>query len=347
VRKSVFLALFVLTACALALSCLSLSYLGLNNLSYHGVWEYLGGVDRPQNWPSRTIRIVVPFPPGGTTDQIARAVQPLLQKDLNVPVVIENRGGASGSIGTQTVVASPADGYTFLLVFDTHAVNPSLIPNIPYDTVKDLAPVMVIARSPMVITAHRAAAYKSFADIVSASKEKPESVSFGTIASGSLAHLAMTQIANQLGVAMNHVPYKGGGPLTVDAIAGHIPVAIASVALLYPYIKTGQLVPLAVTSPERAAQLPDTPTVAELALPGYHAEAWWGMLAPARTPPDIIERLRASMTAALNEASIKNVFEEQGLIYDLSSGETFGGLIESEIARWGKVVRDNHVTIGH
>jgi tripartite-type tricarboxylate transporter receptor subunit TctC len=327
VRKLAFLVLLFLSTCALA-------------------WGCLARPGQAQPWPSRTIRIVVPFPPGGTTDQIARSVQPLLQMGLNVPVVIENRGGASGSVGTQAVVASPPDGYTFLLVFDTHAVNPILIPNIPYDTVRDLAPVMLIGKSPMVITAHRAAPYKNFADIISMSKEKPDSVPFGTIGAGSLAHLAMTQISSQLGVKMNHVPYKGGGPLIVDAIAGHIPVAIASVALLYPHIKTGRLAPLAITSPKRSAQLPATPTVAELVLPGYDAEAWWGMLAPAHTPPDIIERMRELMTKALNDASVKTTFEEQGLVYDLSGGETFGGLIESEIARWGKVVNDNHINAG-
>jgi len=299
-----------------------------------------------QDWPARPIRIVVPFPPGGTTDQIVRWVQPLLQKDLNVPVVIENKGGASGSIGTQTVVASPPDGYTFLLVFDTHAVNPALIPNIPFDTVKDLAPVMLIGKSPMVITAHQSAPYKTFADIVKASTEKPESVLFGTIGSGSLAHLAMSQIANQLSVKMNHVPYKGGGPLTVDAIAGHVPVAIASVALLSPHIKSGKLVPLAVTSPTRANQLLDTPTIAEVAVPGYAAEAWWGMLAPARTPPAFIERMRAAMVKSLNNTAVKTALEEQGLLYDLSGGQAFGRFIESEIVRWGKVVKDNQINAG-
>jgi tripartite-type tricarboxylate transporter receptor subunit TctC len=327
VRKSALLALLFLSACVLP-------------------WGPLTGPAQAQSWPSRAIRIVVPFPPGGTTDQIARWVQPLLQKDLNVPIVIENKGGASGSIGTQAVVASPPDGYTFLLVFDTHGVNPSLIPNIPFDTVKDLAPVMLIGKSPMVITAHQSAPYKTFADIVSASKEKPESVSFGTIGSGSLAHLAMTQISNQLDVKMNHVPYKGGGPLTVDAIAGHVPVAIASVALLSPHIKSGKLVPLAVTSPQRADQLPDTPTIAEKAVPGYDAEAWWGMLAPARTPPEIIERMREAMAKALNEPSVKASLGEQGLSYTLSSAEQFGSFVEGEIAKWGKVVKDNKIDAG-
>lgn len=326
-RKPALLALLLVSACTLA-------------------WGWLAGPAHAQAWPTRAVRIVVPFPPGGTTDQIARWVQPLLQKDLNVPIVIENKGGASGSIGTQAVAASPPDGYTFLLVFDTHGVNPSLIPNIPFDTVKDLAPVMMIGRSPMVLTAHPSAPYKSFADILAASKEKAESVSFGTIGSGSLAHLAMTQIGNQLNVKMNHVPYKGGGPLVVDAIAGHVPVAIASVALLSPHIKSGKLIPLAVTSPKRFEQLADTPTIAELAVPGYDAVAWWGLLAPARTPASVIERMREAMAKALNEPPVKTALGEQGLLYDLSDGAAFGGFIESEIVRWGKVVKDNQINAG-
>jgi tripartite-type tricarboxylate transporter receptor subunit TctC len=309
-------------------------------------WGDLAGPAHAQDWPTRTIRLVVPFPPGGTTDQIARRVQPLLQKDLNVSIVIENKGGASGSIGTQAVVASPPDGYTFLVVWDTHAVNPVLIPNIPFETVKDLAPVMMIGKSPMVITAHPSAPYKNFADIVKASKEKPESVSFGTSGSGSIAHLAIAQISNELNVKMNHVPYKGGGPLVVDAIAGHVPVAIASVALLSPHIKSGKLIPLAVTSSKRSVQLPDTATIAEVAVPRYDAVTWWGMLAPARTPQDIIQRMRQAMVLALNDASVKNALEEQGLVYDLSDGNALQGFIESEIARWAKVVKDNQISAG-
>jgi tripartite-type tricarboxylate transporter receptor subunit TctC len=327
VRKSALLSLLFLSASVLASG-------------------FLASPGYTQSWPSRAIRIVVPFPPGGTTDQIARWVQPLLQKDLNVPVVVENKGGASGSIGTQAVAASPPDGYTFLMVFDTHGVNPSLIPNIPFDTVKDLAPVMLVGKSPMVITAHNTAPYKTFADIVRASKEKPESVSFGTIGSGSLAHLAMTQIANQLNVKMNHVPYKGGGPLTVDAIAGHVPVAIASVALLSPHIKSGKLIPLAVTSPKRAEQLPDTPTIAEAAVPAYDAEAWWGLLAPARTPPTIIEGMREHMVKALNDPNVQKSLGEQGLTFTLSSAEVFGSFIEDEITKWRKVVKDNQIDAG-
>jgi tripartite-type tricarboxylate transporter receptor subunit TctC len=300
------------------------------------------GLAAAQAWPSNPIRIIVPFPPGGTTDQIARRVQPLLQADLKVPVIIENRTGASGAIGTQTAVTSPPDGTTFLLVFDTHAVNPSVLPNLPYDTLRDLAPIMLIGTSPMVITSHPATAYKSFADLVAAAKKSDGAINYGTVGAGSLAHLAMTSIANGLKATMTHVPYRGGGPLLTDAIAGHIPVTIASIALLSPQISSGGLRPLAVTSAERYAQLPDIPTVTELGLT-IDAQSWWGLLAPARTPRDIIARMHQALAKALEVETVRQSLSEQGVIYRLSSPEELGRFLEAEIPRWAKVVKDNRI----
>jgi tripartite-type tricarboxylate transporter receptor subunit TctC len=300
------------------------------------------GPSAAQAWPSNPIRIIVPFPPGGTTDQIARRVQPLLQADLKVPVIIENRAGASGAIGTQAAVTSPPDGTTFLLVFDTHAVNPSVLPNLPFDTLKDLAPVMLIGTSPMVITAHPATALKSFADLVAAARKNDGAISYGTVGAGSLAHLAMTSIANGLKVTMTHVPYRGGGPLLTDAIAGHVPVTIASIALLSPQISSGGLRPLAVTSTARYAQFPDVPTVSELGL-AIDAQSWWGLLAPARTPPDIIARMHQALAKALEVETVRQSLSEQGVIYRLSSPEELGRFLETEIPRWAKVVKDNRI----
>jgi tripartite-type tricarboxylate transporter receptor subunit TctC len=301
---------------------------------------------RAESWPSQTIRIIVPFPPGGTTDQIARRVQPLLEQKLKTSIVIENRGGASGSIGTQVAVTSPPDGATFLMVFDTHGANPSLLPKLPYDTLKDLAPIMLIGTSPMVITAHPTSPYKSFADVIAAAKDKPGAVSYGTIGSGSLAHLTMTQIGNALDVTLTHVPYKGGGPLTTDALGGHVPLAIASIALLSPHVSAGSLRPLAVTSARRAAQLPDTPTISELGIAGFDAEAWWGLLAPAKTPPEIIARMNAAMAEALQTPVVKQSLTEQGVDYRLSSPDEFGRFLEAEVTRWAKVVKDNKIVLG-
>jgi tripartite-type tricarboxylate transporter receptor subunit TctC len=301
---------------------------------------------RAEDWPSKSIRIIVPFPPGGTTDQIARRVQPRLEQDLKATIVIENRGGASGAIGTQAAASSPPDGTTFLMVFDTHAVNPSLQPNLPFDTLKDLAPIMLIGKSPMVITSHPGTSYKNFADVIFASRKTPGSVAYGTIGAGSLAHLAMTQIANRLDVTMTHVPYKGGGPLTTDAIAGHVPLAIASVALLSAQIRAGALRPLAVTSPKRYAQLPDTPAIAEIGVPGFDADAWWGFLAPAKTSSAIIARMNAALGKALQEPAVRQSLSEQGIEYELSTPEAFGRFLGSEIPRWAKVVRDNKIVAG-
>jgi tripartite-type tricarboxylate transporter receptor subunit TctC len=296
-----------------------------------------------QSWTSNPIRIIVPFPPGGTTDQIARRIQPLLQADLKTPIVIENRGGASGSLGTQAAVTAAPDGTTFLLVFDTHGVNPSLLPNLPFDTQRDLAPVMLIGTSPMVVTAHPASAFKSLDDVIVAARKSDHSVSYGTIGTGSLAHLTMTRIANKLNVTMNHIPYKGGGPLATDAIAGHVPVAIASISLLSPHIKAGALRALAVTSEERYSGLPEARTLSELGITGVDADSWWGMLAPAKTPREIISRMNGAMMRALQEPVVQQGLSEQGIVYRLSTPETFSTFIKAEIARWAAVIKENKI----
>ena len=298
-----------------------------------------------QAWPPKTVRIIVPFPPGGTTDLIARRIQPMLERNLKTSILIENRGGASGAIGTQAAVAAAPDGATFVLVFDTHGANPSLLPNLPFDTLKDLAPVMLIGTSPMVITTHQSTAYKSFPDVIAAAKAQSGAVAYGTIGAGSLAQLAMSQIGNALDVTMTHVPYKGGGPLVNDAIAGHVPTAIASIALFSPHIKSGALRALAVTSVKRSARLPDTPAVSESAVPGFDAEAWWGLLAPAKTPPEIVARMNAAMVEALNDPMAKQSLSEQGVDYRLSSPDVFGRFVESEVKRWAKVVKDNNIVV--
>jgi len=297
-----------------------------------------------QSWPPKTIRIIIPFPPGGTTDLIARRAQPMLERNLKVSILIENRAGASGAIGTQAAVTSPPDGATFVLVFDTHGANPSLLPNLPFDTLKDLAPVMLIGTSPMVITAHQSAPYKNFPEVIVAAKANPEAVAYGTIGAGSLAHLAMSQIGNALNLKMTHVPYKGGGPLVNDAIAGHVPIAIASIALFSPHIKSGALRPLAATSAKPIAQLPDTPTVSDQ-VAGFDAVAWWGLLAPAKTPPEIVARMNAAMAEALNDPAVKQNLSEQGVDYRLSAPDEFGRFVENEVTRWAKVVKDNNIVV--
>jgi len=300
-----------------------------------------------QAWPTPSIRIIVPFPPGGTTDQIARHLQPHLQQSTGAQILVENRAGASGAIGSLAAAKSAPDGGTFLLVFDTHGVNPSLIPNMGFDTLKDLAPVMLVGKSPMVFTSHPSQPYKSFGELVAAAKAKPDAVGYGTIGSGSLAHLYVTMIGKHGGFSLTHVPYKGGGPLVTDTLAGHVPVSIATVALLAPHIRSGKARPLAVTSPQRFTQLPDVPTVAEATgIKGFETESWWGLFAPANTPAALVSRMNAEFAKALRDPGVNEKLTAQGVVLSLSNPEELGRFIANEVDRWGKVVRENKITAG-
>ena len=299
-----------------------------------------------QAWPSQPIRMIVPFPPGGTTDQIARLLQPHWQKALGVSVLIDNRGGASGAIGSGMAAKAPPDGTTFLLVFDTHGVNPSLIPNMPFDTLRDLAPIMLVGKSPMVITAHPSFPYKTFAEVLRLAKRQPRELTYGTIGSGSLAHLAVTLITNQTKTELTHIPYKGGGPLVVAAMGGEVPVSIASLALLSPSIQAKRLRAIAMTSPKRHPQYLDVPTVSEQGLPGFDAEAWWGLLAPANTPQSILNRMHAETSKALKIPSVQQHLDQQALVVVASSPEEFQKFVAGEVERWARVVRDNKIKPG-
>lgn len=296
-----------------------------------------------EDWPTRPVTIVIPFPPGGTTDQIARHVQQPLTKLLGYPVIIENKGGASGSIGAAFVAKAPADGYTWLLVFDTHGVNQSMIPNLPYDTLKDLAPVMLVGTSPMLITAHPSTRYKSFAEVLAAAKKDPGSIAYGTIGSGSLAHLAMTLVQEQTGTQMTHIPYKGGGPLVQDAIAGHVPIAIGSAALMNPSVKAGRLRAIAVTSEKRFAATQDVPTLSEQGVPNFDSEAWWGLNAPTGVPAPIIAKMHDAFAKALHDPSVQEKLTQQGVILRVSSPEAYGKWLEREVTRWAKVIKTNKI----
>jgi len=298
-----------------------------------------------QSWPTQPIRLIIPFPPGGSVDAVGRLLAPHLQASLGQQIIVDNRAGASGSIGTGMLAKAPADGYTFALVFDTHGVNPSLIPNLPYDTLRDLTHVMLIGTAPMLITVHPGGPYKSLPDVIAAAKAKPNSIGFGTIGSGSLGHLAITQMGGQAGFALTHIPYKGGGPLTQDAVAGHVPVAIATIVQFTQQAQAGRLVPIAVTSPARAPSFPNVPTVAET-IPGFAAEAWWGMLAPAKTPPAIVARMNEEVAKALKLPAVRDYLVQQGMNIRASSPDEFAKFTGDEIGRWAKVVRENKIQAG-
>ena len=297
-------------------------------------------------WPNQPIKLINPFPPGGTVDQISRLLQPHLQQALGQPVVIDTRVGASGSIGTAAAAKAAPDGYTWVMVFDTHGVNPSLIPNLPFDTLKDLQPVMLVGTGAMVLTTHSSQPYKTFPELVAAAKSRAGAVNYGTIGSGSLAHLAMVSMGQQIKVDWTHVPYKGGGPLASDAIAGHVPVSLATYALFAPHIASGRLRPLAVTSPKRIPQLPDVPSVTEHGLPGFAAEAYWGWLGPAGVPADIVRRMNAALATALQQAPVRERLAQMGVQVAASSPDQFGSFLRNEVERWSKVVKEHNIRAG-
>jgi tripartite-type tricarboxylate transporter receptor subunit TctC len=297
----------------------------------------------PGAWPTKQpIKLVAVFPPGGSVDQVARILAQPLSLQLGQTVIVDNRGGASGSIGTAAVAAAPADGYTFAVVFDTHAVNPSLIQGMSFDTRKDLAPVMLIGTSAMVLATHAGSEYKTFADVVAAAKAK-KNVSYGSIGSGSLGHLAMSLLGKSGNIDWQHVPYKGGGPLMSDAVAGHVPLAIGSVFVVKPHIDSGRLRPLVVTTSKRSPELPNVPTVAESGFAGFDAPAWWAILAPAKTPPAIIKRMNEEVAKALKNPDIAQKLSAQGINLMSSTPEAATTFINNQMDVWAKVVKDNGI----
>ena len=297
-----------------------------------------------QAWPSKPVKIIAPFPPGGSVDQVSRIFAAQLTQQLGQQFVVENRSGASGSIGTQAVATAPPDGYTIGVVFDTHAVNPTLIPNIPYDTLKDLAPVMLIGTSPMAIVTHTSQPYRDFRDVLAAAKKEP--VAIGSIGTGSLGHLAMTQVANLQGVQFTHIPYKGGGPLMTDAIGGQVPLAIGTVFLANPHVKGGKVRALAVTSEKPSPQMPGVATVAEQGVPGFSALAWWGVIAPAGTPPALVRRIHEELKKALATPAVSQKLSEQGMDIVGGTPEEMDRFLRSEISRWAAVVQQNRIRAG-
>ena len=303
-----------------------------------GVWAQTAPA-----WPTRgPIKLVAVFPPGGSVDQVARILQVPLQAALGQTVIVENKGGASGSIGAAAVAAAPADGYTFAVVFDTHGVNPALIPNLPFDSKKDLAPILLVGTSPMVLATFAGSEYKTFADVVAAAKAK-KPVSYGSIGSGSLGHVAMTLLGKNGGIDWAHIPYKGGGPLMNDAVAGHVPLSIGSVFVTKPHIDSSRMRPLAVTSPKRSPDLPNVPTIAESGYPGFEAPAWWAVLAPAKTPPDILKRMNDALNAVLKSPDIAKKLDAQGIDVVGGSADAARLFIDKQMDIWAKVVKDNGI----
>lgn len=296
-------------------------------------------------WPSKPVRIVVPFAPGGTTDILARVLAPELSKALGQPVVVDNRGGAGGNIGADLVAKAPGDGYTLLMgTVGTHGINKSLYASLPYDPQKDFAPITLVAGVPnvMVMNAKRAQelSIQSVPDFVRYAKAHPGQLNMASSGNGTSIHLAGELFKARTGIFMTHIPYRGSGPALKDLIGGQMDVMFDNLPSAMPHIQSGHLKAFAVTSAVRSDSMPELPTVAEAgALPGFEASSWFGLLAPAGTPPDIVNRLQQETTKALNLPAVKARLLSLGAIPGGDTPQAFARQIEAEISKWAPVVK--------
>ena len=291
-------------------------------------------------YPNKPIKMVVPFPAGGTTDIMARAMAAELQKSFGQAVIVENKAGAGGNIGSDFVAKSAPDGYTLLMgTVGTHAINVSLYPKMPYDAVKDFVPVSLVAAVPNVLTAAPTFPINSVKDLIDAAKKDPNKITFASSGSGTSIHLSGELFKLLAGVQMTHVPYKGSSAALPDLMSGQVDVMFDNAPSVMPHIKGGKLKAIAVTSSKRSPALPNVPTIAEVGLPAFEASSWFGVLAPAGTPKDIVDKLSQAIVRSLQTTEIKERLASQGADAVGNTPEQFSAHIKSEIDKWAKVVK--------
>lgn len=297
-------------------------------------------------YPDRIVKIIVPFPAGGTTDILARIVADRLDKRLGQRFVVENRGGASGSIGTQAVAASEPDGYTLVMAtINTHGINSSVFKNLPYDPVRDFAPITIVASTPNILMVHPSLGVDDVAGFVRKANAAPGAIDFGSTSLGGSPHMSGELLKVLAGIAINHVPYRGGGPMLNDLIAGHIKSGFDNLPSAIGHVRSGSVKALAVTTTTRFPSLPDVPTMAEAGIAGYDVSAWFGLLAPAKTPRPIVDKLQQTIADILAEPDMKTRMLELGGVPGGMSPDAFGEIVRREVARWPDVVAKTGVKV--
>lgn len=297
------------------------------------------GMAHAQTYPAKPVRIVVPFAPGGGTDVIARYLATGLSESMKRQFMVDNRTGANAIIGTEIVARAPADGYTLLFVSSPHSVNPSMYARLPYDTLRDFAPVSMIASAPYFLVVHPSLPARNVKELIALAKKQPDQILYGSGGSGSSAHLTAELFNQMAGVRLREIPFKGAGPALIGTLTGEVSLVFGNALTVKPHIESGRLRALGIASAQRSKSAPDLPTIAEAGVPGFRSDAVLGLLAPARTPRAIIDTLNAESHKVMNQPDSIETMRRMTVDIALSTPEEFGSLIESEMQRWGKVVR--------
>jgi tripartite-type tricarboxylate transporter receptor subunit TctC len=294
------------------------------------------------DYPNRPVRLIIPFPPGGSNDVVGRLVAQQLSTKLGQQVYVDNRAGAGGTIGTEACATAAPDGYTICVISIAHAVNPALY-QLKYDPIKSFTPISIFATGPNVLVVNPTSPIRSVKDLLTLAKEKPGELNYASAGVGSFQHLGAELFKLQAHVNLVHVPYKGGGPAMQDVIAGHVKIMFSSLVQTTPFIKSGQLIALGTGGAKRSPVLPDVPTIAEAGVPGYVADNWWGLAAPAGLPKPIIDKLYSATQAALKAPELQAQFEREGAATVEMSTAEFGEYIKTEIEKWGRVVKEGNI----
>ena len=299
-----------------------------------------------QDFPTRPIRFIVPAPPGGAPDAIARIVGQRLAAQMGQGVVVDNRGGGNGVIGVEAARQSPADGYTIVLGYQgPFAINPGLRPDLPYDPQKDFIPLTLLAVSQNVLVVHPSLPVRSLKELVAAAKAKPGEINYASGGTGQSSHLSMELLEHMTGMKMTHVPYKGAGPALADTIAGHVKLHFLALSPAIPLIQSGKLVPLGVTGSQRVASLPNVPTIAEAGAPGYEVLTWYGAFVLAGTPAPVVAKLHAEMLTALKSPEVQDQYKHHGLQAGGNSSEAFGRFLAADIDKWKKLIKESGIKV--